>query len=71
MAEPIHQRERYVNGRPMFWRGHRVERREMMGTSNYSYWTICGVEVPHAYLSRDNQIDCMECALILDAEKLP
>ena len=71
MAEPIHQRVRYVNGRPMFWRGHRVERQEMIGTSNYSYRTICGSEAPHAYLACDDQTTCLECALILDAERLP
>jgi hypothetical protein len=69
---PASGSERYVNGRPMFWRGHRVERRQVAGTSNYSYRTLCGSEAPHAYLScGDDPLTCMECALTLDAEKLP
>ena len=65
--------ERTVNGREMYWRGHRVERRRVAGTSNYSYRTICGAEAPSAYLACgfDDPITCMECALLLDAEKLP
>ena len=56
--------ERYVNGRPMYWRGHRVERTQAAGTSNYSYRTICGAEAPSAYLACiDDPLTCLECAL--------
>jgi hypothetical protein len=52
----------------MVWRGHRVERSGEEGT--YRYRTICGFEAPLAYLSCDDSFDCMECALILDQERL-
>lgn len=61
--------DRTIYGRPMIWRGHRVERSGEPGA--YRYRTLCGIDAPSAYLScRDDETTCMECALILDAEIL-
>ncbi len=53
----------------MVWRGHRVERSGGAGT--FCYRTVCGIDAPMAYLSCDHSFTCMDCALILDEEKLP
>lgn len=70
--QPTVRTIRYVNGRPMFWRGHRVESTLADGSDTYSYRTICGEDAPLGYLScGDDSLTCMACALALDREKLP